>query len=177
MDFNRERFKMLVHYVCWRYKDNTSKLGSTKLNKTLWLADFTRYYFSGSSITGARYVKQKFGPVPKAIMPVLRELEEEGAVFAKEVDFHGKTKTEFIVKKEPHITFSSEEMATIERCVTFVCEENTAQSISDLSHDRVWHAADDGEDIPYFTVFAVAGDLTDDDREWARLEIEALKTL
>jgi antitoxin SocA-like protein len=177
MDFYRERFKSLVHYVCWRCKDNTAKLGSTKLNKTLWLSDFTRYYFTGTPITGARYVKQRFGPVPKAIMPVLRELEEEGAVFTKEIDYRGKPKTEFIVKKDPVVSFSQDEIDLIERCITFVCEENTAQSISDLSHDRVWHAAEDGEDIPYFTVFAVAGDITDSDREWARLEIEALGTL
>jgi hypothetical protein len=177
MDFDRDKFKALVHYVCWRYRDRTAMLGSTKLNKTLWLSDFTNYYFSGAAITGARYVKQKFGPVPKAIMPVLRELEEEGSVLTKEVDFHGKTKIEFIVKKDPPNVFSAEETALIERCMTFVCEENTAQSISDLSHDRVWHAAEDGEDIPYFTVFAVAGELTDSDREWARLEIEALGTL
>lgn len=177
MDFDRVRFKSLVHYVCWRCKDNTAKLGSTKLNKALWLSDFTRYYFTGVPVTGARYVKQQFGPVPRAIMPVLRELAQEGAVFTKEVDFHGKTKTEFIVEKDPIVDFQPDELATIERVIAFVCDENTAQSISDLSHDRVWHAADDGEDIPYFTVFSVPGEITDSDREWAKQEIEAIETL
>src|SRR5258707_6058665 len=105
MDFDREKFKALVHYVCWSRKDDTSKLGSTKLNKILWLSDFVKYYRSGASITGARYVKRQFGPVPRAIMPVLAELESEGAVFTREVPFHGRTKTDFLVKKDTTMNF------------------------------------------------------------------------
>lgn len=177
MNFDRGKFKALVHYVCWRCKDDTSKLGATKLNKILWLSDFDRYYRHGMPLTGARYAKEQFGPVPRAIMPVLRELEAEGAVVRREVDFHGKEKAEFIVEKDPLPEFSGDEIAQIDRIIAFVCEENTAKSISDLSHGRVWHAADDGEDIPYFTVFAIPGALTDDDREWAKQEIDAIESL
>jgi hypothetical protein len=35
MAFDREKFKSLVHYVCWRCMDDPSKLGSVKLNKIL----------------------------------------------------------------------------------------------------------------------------------------------
>jgi hypothetical protein len=176
MNFDREKFKALVHYVCWSCKDDTSKLGSTKLNKVLWLADFLKYYRSGISITGARYVKRQFGPVPRAIMPVLSELEREGSVITREVPFHGRTKTEFIVTKDPVVSFPKDELDIIDRTIRFVCDEHTAQSISEVSHDAVWHAAEDGEDIPYFTVFAVRGDVTDSDREWAREEIVAIET-
>jgi len=175
MDFDREKFKALVHYVCWSCKDDTSKLGGTKLNKILWLADFVRYYRTGDPLTGARYVKRQFGPVPRAINPVLAELERDGAVFARQVMFHGKPKTDFIVVTEPDINLTEDERTLVDRTIKYVCDEHTAKSISDLSHDAVWHAAEDGEDIPYFTIFATKGEIDDDDREWARQEIEDME--
>jgi Protein of unknown function (DUF4065) len=175
MDFNREKFKALVHYVCWSCKDDTSKLGSTKLNKILWLADFVTYYRSGEPITGATYIRRQFGPVPRAIMPVLAELERDGAVFARKILFHGKPKTDFIVAKNPEINLSDDEKRLIDLTIRFVCDENTAKSISELSHDSVWHAAKDGEDIPYYTIFAAKGEIDEDDREWARQEIEGIE--
>lgn len=175
MNFDREKFKALVHYVCWRRKDDPEKsLGATKLNKILWLVDFVSYYQSGIPVTGARYVKREFGPVPGAIMPVLAELERDGSVFSRKVLFHGRSKTDFIVAKEPAVEFSEDEAAVIERMITFVCDEHTAKSISEKSHDHIWHSAEDGEDIPYHTVFAVRGEITDSDREWARQQIEEI---
>ena len=64
---DREKFRSLVHYVCWRCADDPAKLGRVKLNKILWLTDFTSYYETGKPMTGARYVKRQFGPVPSAI--------------------------------------------------------------------------------------------------------------
>jgi hypothetical protein len=175
MNFNREKFKALVHYVCWRCKDDTSRLGSTKLNKILWLGDFMMYYRSGAPITGATYVRRQFGPVPRAIVPVLAELEDEGSVFARPILFHGKPKNDFIVTREPEINLSQDEQRLIDSVIRFVCDDNTAKSISELSHDSVWHAAKDGEDIPYFTIFASRGDIDEDDRDWARQEIEGIE--
>ena len=177
MDFDRDKFKALVHYVCWKRRDDPAKLlGSTKLNKILWLADFITYYREGAPITGARYVKREFGPVPRAIMPVLRDLEREGAVFTREISFHGRPKVDFIIAREPMVEFSMKELETIDRIITFVCEEHTAKSISDLSHDHIWHSAEDGEEIPYFTIFAIPGELTEDDRQWALQAIEDIET-
>jgi hypothetical protein len=174
MDFDREKFKALVHYVCWSCKDDPSKLGSTKLNKILWLSDVLKYYRSGSPLTGARYVKRQFGPVPRAIVPVLGELEKEGSVFSRQVLFHGKPKAEFIVVRPPAINLSDEERTLVDRTISYVCDEHTAKSISELSHDAVWRSAEDGEDIPYFTIFATKGELDEDEREWARQEIEGM---
>jgi len=87
--FDREKFKSLVHYICWRCKDDPSKLGAVKLNKTLWVADFTAYYNSSHPITGARYIKREHGPVPHATLPILNELESEGALFVRDTRFHG----------------------------------------------------------------------------------------
>ena len=175
MAFNREKFKAAAHYVCWRCKANPSKLGAVKLNKALWVSDFTAYYNSGSAITGAGYVKRQYGPVPRVILPVLKELEESGALVVRDSRFHGFSKKEFVVLTEPDVSkFDKEELKIIDAAIRLVCEKHTAKSISAQSHDHIWHVAEDGEEIPYFTIFAVPGEITDDEREWARQELESL---
>ena len=172
--FDRLKFKSLVHYVCWRCSDDPTKLGAVKLNKAVWLSDLSAYYQLGHPVTGARYVKRQFGPVPKPILPVLAELESEGILTVRDTQHFGKQKKEFIVHRPASADFlPSDEHAIVEEMIKFVCEENTATSISDASHDHIWKAADDGEEIPHFTVFARPGKITSDDREWARTVLDS----
>lgn len=175
MAFNRDKFKSLVHYVCWSCKDDPSRLGAVKLNKILWLSDFLTYYRAGDSITGARYIKRQFGPVPSSIVPILHELEAERKLIERDAPYHGLVKKEYIVLRDPSITFfQDEEKKVVDRMIAFVCDEHTAKSISEGSHDHVWQSAEDGEEIPYFTVFSVPGEIMDDERDWARQELEVL---
>ncbi|HEV2493248.1 MAG TPA: Panacea domain-containing protein [Terriglobia bacterium] len=172
--YDARKFKQLVHYVCSRRSDNPSSLGAVKLNKTLWLSDLASFYTLGHPITGARYVKRQFGPVPTPILPTLRELESEGVLTITEADHYGKRKTEYVVNLPATDEFlSPEERGIVERMIRFVCEEHTAASISEASHDHIWKAAEDGEEIPLFTVFAQPGKITEEEREWARMTLEA----
>lgn len=176
MTFDREKFKALAHYVCWKCQDDPSRLGAVKLNKSLWLADFAAYYQTGEPLTGARYVKRQFGPVPSAILSVLAELEREGAIRITERELPGSYRQrQFLVLQAPQPgTFDAEELALIDKVIKTVCEEHTARSISEKTHDHVWKAAEIGEEIPYFTIFAVPGEITEDEREWARSELESM---
>jgi hypothetical protein len=175
MIFDHDKFKSLVHYVCWRCNRDPSKLGAVKLNKALRVADFTSYYKTGEPITGARYVKRQFGPVPSVIVQVLNELESEGAIRTREVPFHGFTKKQYNVLVEPdESAFTLPEIEIVEAAINLVCQEHTATSISERSHDHIWKVAENGEEIPYFTIFSVPGDITEDERSWALEELETL---
>lgn len=173
--FDREKFKSLVHYICWKAGDDPAKLGAIKLNKICWLADFGAFYATDQSITDARYVRRKFGPVPSAIQQVLQELKLEGALSIYEVEFHGHSKREFISLKPPNMSrFTDRELSYVDLATQFVCEKHTASSISDASHDHIWKAAADGEEIPYFTMFAKPGKITEHELEWAAQAIQSL---
>jgi DNA-binding PadR family transcriptional regulator len=167
------RFKDLVHYVCTLCAADPTKLGAVQLNKALWLSDLRSYYQLGHAITKARYVKQKFGPVPSSITPVLNELQRDGILTVRAADHFGKKKREFIVNRKASSDFlSSEENQIVKDVVSYVTEEHTATSISKESHDHIWKAAIDGEELPLYTVFAVPGTITDEEREWAQLMLE-----
>src|SRR5271165_7126802 len=128
---DREKFKKLVHYVCWRCGCDPSKLGAVKLNKILWLSELSMYYTTGQSITSARYVKRQRGPVPAPILPILNELKQEGVLTIRETEFHGFKKREFIVNKDANGEFlSQQERELVEETIAFVCEKHTAKSIS-----------------------------------------------
>ncbi|MBN8734030.1 MAG: SocA family protein [Acidobacteria bacterium] len=167
------KFKTLVHYICWRCNDPV-ELGSIKLNKTLWLSDFRSHYQHGQSITGARYVKRQYGPVPAAILPMQKELECEGRLAVKTTDYHGYQKTEYKALTAPDTSiFTDRELEIIDQAIDFVCRQNTAKSISEHSHDEIWRMAEIGEEIPYFTIFARPGELTEDEIMWGAEQIES----
>jgi hypothetical protein len=171
--FDKSKFKALVHYICYERSKAPSTLGAVKLNKTLWLSDMAAYYELGDPITGARYVKREYGPVPHQILPALRELENEGVLTVSDDTFHGRRKKVYTVHIAPdENVFSSEELRIVDEMIKIVCEESTAALVSSRSHDDVWNVAEDGEEIPYFTVFCRRGSITPEEREWARMQLE-----
>ena len=168
--FNQDKFKTLVHYVCWRCSDDPASLGAVKLNKILWFSDVIAFAERGAPITGARYVKQKFGPVPKALLPVLRILEWAGDLRIEEVEYYGRRKRQYVALNEPDIsTFSKDEVRVMDEVIEAVTKGHTAASISDLTHDDIWKLAEIGEEIPLHTVLASRlGEITEEDISRAR---------
>lgn len=60
-----------------------------------------------------------------------------------------------------------------DQVVQQTCDDRTAVSIGDLVHDRIWQAADLGEEIPLHAVLAAKADpFIDEDRAWAERAIK-----
>jgi hypothetical protein len=172
--FSKDKFKTLVHYICWRCED-PDKLGAIKLNKVLWFADTIAFCKTGKPITGVQYVKQKFGPVPKPILPILRELATERKLLIQDIPFYGKTKRHYISLRDPDFsTFTAEQLEIIDDVLKTIVFEHSAESISDLTHDRVWKLAEVGETIPHFAALACQlGKINEDDIAWAKTRLDA----
>src|SRR5438552_961368 len=123
--FNAAKFASLVHYLCHKASDNPSILGKTKLSQALWYSDAYAYVLHGKSITGEKYVKHQFGPVPCHIDSTLRALEREKAIVIRDAHFLGRNKKEFISLKQPSAkALTAEEMELAADAFTYVCFEN-----------------------------------------------------
>jgi len=61
-------------------KSQDKKIPKTKLAKLLYLADFSWYYYNLKSMSGMKYRKIPFGPVPDTYFRVIDELEYEGKI-------------------------------------------------------------------------------------------------
>lgn len=174
MKFNHKKFSNLVHYVCYKCDDH-SQLGATKLNKILWYCDIFSYRWGSVPMTGEKYIKRQFGPVPHHILTILDELVCEDKIIIREKDYFGRTKKEYIALKKPDLSlFTSNEISMVDDILDIICMKHTAQSISDTTHDKIWELAEIGEEIPYYTIFASRlGEVNEDDIKWANNALKA----
>jgi len=163
--FHARKFRELLLYIAQRSSDDPL-YGATKLNKLLFYCDFLAYGQLGRSLTGARYQKLPHGPAPRQLIPVQRELEQEGAVRIQVRQFFNQIQKRPIALRPPDLSlFSGEEIALVNMLLEVLHRYN-ASEVSALSHlESGWQLVDDGEDIPYETVFLAAPTLTPDDIE------------
>ena len=160
------KFKSMVHYVINECADYPAQLGAIRLNKVLWFADVTAYKLDGKSITGERYVKRQFGPAPARILPILAELEKSGDIVVMEPEFAYDTR-KFISLKPSTGRLSNREKLITSAVLNGVLGR-TANAISEMSHDQIWDAAKEGEEIPlHATLAATPGEITPEVIEWA----------
>lgn len=170
------KFKALVHFMVHECTDNPAKLGTVRLNKALWFTDKFAYQMIGESVTSERYVKRQFGPVPKTILGTLKELREEGKIMIREGKEYFDTR-KYISLADPDLTLLSQGDRLLAASVLERVCDSTTTEISDFSHDEVWLAASEGEELPlYATLASGHGVITDDAITWAEgivQEIEA----
>jgi hypothetical protein len=174
LQFNRQKLKNLVLLVC--NSCQPSELGGVKLHKVLYFSDMLYYAATRRPITGETYVKQTFGPVAKHLPIIIRELVAEGRLEESFVNYYGFSKREFRAAREPDLShFAADELATVRDVVEFVCRKNTAKTISEFSHTRVWEAAEMGEELPYFTVYAMyPAEISEDYLAWGHKEADLI---
>jgi hypothetical protein len=150
MQFDREKFKTFVLYVAWK-AGRRDWFGATKLNKVLWFSEARAFVLHGNPITGATYIREKFGPVPRQMMPAQAELEREGKI---RVFREGKLSRITADSRPDMSQFSKQELQIIDYWIEHIDREHTATTISDKSHDYAWDIAHEGEEIPLFAILA-----------------------
>ena len=65
-------------------------------------------------------------------------------------------------------SLSKEEMEIMTYLIEEICEHHTANSISEATHNIIWEAAIEGEEIPLeATLAAIPGEITNKHTTWA----------
>jgi len=163
------KLRELILYIAAK-SESDPNFGATKLNKILFYSDFLAYRALGQSITGQRYQKLEFGPAPRAILPVLRQMEEERACAQAERSHHGLRQRRVVALREADLAaFSAQEIDVVRDVITELWNMTGAE-VSDLSHQFVgWQVAAPGEEIPYGTVrISPPRPLSPEEEEWAQ---------
>jgi hypothetical protein len=173
--FDREKFKRLVHYVVWKAGERPG-VGATKLNRVLWFSEVRTYTLTGKPITGATYIREKFGPVPKQFVPIRQELEREGKIkVTKPRNEYDQTKLRALAPPDQAF-LTDQERQTVDYWIRHIDEGHTAASMSGQSHDYPWEIAQMGEEIPLHASFAArVREPVGDEWEWAKQVAEKLK--
>lgn len=177
MQFDRNKLKAAVLYAC--SKCDPSRLGAVKLHKVLYFVDMLYYANKQTPVTGATYRKRPLGPTCDQLLPLLRELERAGALEVREVDYFGYRKKEYRALVAPEAArFNSLELELLDEVIDFVCNDNTARTISDYSHNRAWEIAEFGDEIPYHSAYHLfPSDLSEETMAWADGEARKLEQM
>lgn len=163
-----DKFREAIIYIS-RKSELDPKFSVTKLNKILFFSDFVFFGQHGKSITGQKYSKLERGPVPKAMMPVSKEMEADGDLIIREGTYYGYPQKKPIALRDPHLeVFLAIEIAMIDSVIEQFWRF-TAKEISGASHGFIgWQIADFKETIPYGLAWI------DEDPEFSDAEIEAI---
>jgi hypothetical protein len=169
VSYDAGKLRELVLYVA-RKSQNDRRFGKTKLIKLLAWSDFVAFGRLGEPITGATYRKLEFGPAPKELPHVLSDLKRDGRI-------HQIQQQEYSYKRERIVAddtadtdlFTAEQLAIVDEVIAKFRDWNNSD-LSDESHREFvgWAIVDEGDTIPYHTVFLSPAPITEADREHAR---------
>lgn len=173
--FDKEKLKAVILHTCANCEP--AQLGAVKLHKVLYFVDMLHYAAFGTSITGSTYRKRPFGPTNDHLLLALRELEADGKIRISSVDYFGYRKTEYIYCSGGNeIEFTNCERALLDDIIDFVCFNNTAKTISELSHMKPWEMVDFGDEIPYHSALnLIPAQVSQEAIQAASMEIAAIE--
>lgn len=149
---SNSKIKELTLYVAQRCETH-QLFGTIKLNKILFFSDVNAYLRRGESITGSKYEKREFGPVPERMREHIDELVAKRDAVVVERDMPNMTQQRRVVAvtKPDLSSFSAEDISIVNEVIEWM-QPMTAHEISELSHRSVgWDVARMGETIPLAT--------------------------
>ncbi|HEX4738128.1 MAG TPA: Panacea domain-containing protein [Allosphingosinicella sp.] len=163
----RQRFRELIIYIAGEC-ENDQFFGATKLNKILFNADFRAFERFGQPLTGMRYFKLPKGPAPRALVPVVGELVQEGALKPAPPQDEPFEQRRIVALRKPYLDhFTRDELDVVDEVIKELWNKS-ATAVSDESHGVAWRARNMRDDIPYEAVFLADLPATPDDIVEAR---------
>ncbi len=151
--FQRAKFKNVLLYILERCAGKPN-VGETVLYKLLYFSDFNYYEIYEDHLTGARYRKLPFGPVPQKLDTVLAQMIEKGQIQRIKTTYYDKVQSRYLplVKADLQVLKASEK-EVIDKVIDQMSDWSAAM-ISDYSHgDKPWKATPPNEEINYELAF------------------------
>jgi len=148
-----EKLKNVLLYILERCAGKPN-VGETVLNKLLYFCDFNYYELYEEHLTGLRYKKLPYGPVPQNIDRILNQMVDDNLLKQINTEYHGFRQTRYIPLERADLKqFSASEKTVIDEVIVQMGNWDAA-TISDYSHkDKPWRATDDNDYISYNLVF------------------------
>ena len=126
-------------------------VGETLIYKLLYFADFNYYELYEEHLTGAKYHKLAFGPVPQKLSIVIHKMiKEDKSIQRIKTDYHHYKQTRYLPLKKANLKeLKASEKEVLDRVIEQFSDWS-AKVISEYSHkDIPWLVSKDGEAIDY----------------------------
>jgi transcriptional regulator with XRE-family HTH domain len=147
------KFKNVLLYILERCAGKPN-FGETVLYKLLYFSDFNYYELYEEHLTGAKYRKLPFGPVPQNLDTIINQMIDKGQLQRVKTDYHGYPQTRYLPLEKADLTeLRASEKEIIDRVIEQMSDWSAA-AISNYSHkDMPWLASKEGEEINYELAF------------------------
>jgi len=147
------KFKNVLLYILERCAGKPN-VGETVLYKLLYFSDFNYYELYEEHLTGAKYRKLPYGPVPQKIDTIIGQMMESGQIKRIKTEYFDTMQTRYIpLVKADLTTLGASEKEVIDKVIEQMSDWS-ATAISNYSHkDLPWEVTDEGKDISYELAF------------------------
>ncbi|MBK9736520.1 MAG: DUF4065 domain-containing protein [Saprospiraceae bacterium] len=147
------KFKNVLLYILERCAGKPN-VGETVLYKLLYFVDFNYYELYEEHLTGAKYHKLPYGPVPQKLDTIIGQMIENGQLQRVKTEYRGYPQTRYLPLEKADLTeLRASEKDVIDRVIEQMSDWSAAM-LSNYSHgDKPWKASKDGEDINYELAF------------------------
>lgn len=148
-----KKFKNVLLYILERCAGKPN-VGETVLYKLLYFSDFNYYELYEEHLTGAKYRKLPFGPVPQKLDTIIGQMIDNGQLQRIKTEYHGYPQTRYLPLEKADLTqLKASEKETIDRVIEQMSDWS-ASAISNYSHkDMPWLASKEGEVMNYELAF------------------------
>ncbi|MBI4687355.1 MAG: DUF4065 domain-containing protein [Nitrospirae bacterium] len=150
---NLQKFKEVLLYILNKVgaKEN---IGETVIYKILYFIDFDFYEKYEEQMTGATYIKNKYGPTPVEFVKIIEKMIEGKEIEKVKSEYFNFPQTKYLPCRKPDLTkLKANEIEVIDDVLNRLSDMNASQ-ISVYSHNDVpWVTTADGDAIEYESVF------------------------
>lgn len=164
-----KKLKNLILYVLEKCGGKPN-IGETVLYKLFYFIDFDNYELYGRPITGMRYIKLQFGPVPRLAdyRPVVEKMTANEELKIISQKYHNRIQKRYIalVEADPSV-FTADELEIINKTIARLSDMGASQIENYVHQDIPWKGAEDKQEISYESVYYRASPYTRRDYEEA----------
>lgn len=147
------KFKNILLYILERCAGKPN-VGETVLYKLLYFSDFNYYELYEEHLTGAKYRKLPYGPVPQKLDAIINQMLEKGQLQKVKTEYHGYPQTRYLPLVKADLTkLKASEKEVIDGVIEQMSDWS-ATMISEYSHkDLPWEVTEEGDYISYELAF------------------------
>ena len=147
------KFKNVLLYILEKCAGKPN-VGETVLYKLLYFSDFNYYELYEEHLTGAKYLKLPYGPVPQKLDSIINQLIRAGQLQRIKTEYYGLQQIRYLPLIKANLAeLKASEKAVIDQVIEQMSDWS-ASAISKYSHkDMPWLATKEGEEINYELAF------------------------
>lgn len=147
------KFRNVLLYILEKCAGKPN-VGETVLYKLLYFVDFNYYELYEEHLSGARYRKLPYGPVPQRFETIVNGMIGKGELKKIKTDYYDKIQTRYLpLVKADLKQLNAGEKEVIDKVLEQMSDWSAA-AISAYSHkDMPWLATDEGDTISYNLAF------------------------